>query len=119
QVVGPVGACASPLEVAGMLLQTRGSHSVRPKGFGHFPRRRCTMGRRSLKGRGAFTALALVAVVTLVGTSCAKGRTATSGAGVRAYNVFVQKFRYHGFAASFETRNLQLNCSNQESFRLA
>ena len=74
------------------------------------------MGRRSLKGRGAFTALALVAVVTLVGTSCAKGRTATSGAGVRAYNVFVQKFRYHGLAASFKTGNLQLNFSNQESF---
>ena len=74
------------------------------------------MGRRSLKGRGAFTALALVAVVTLVGTSCAKGRTATSGAGVRAYNVFVQKFRYHGLAASFKIGNLQLNFSNQESF---
>jgi hypothetical protein len=57
-----------------------------------------------------------VAILALVGSACSKGRTATAGSGVVAYNVFVQKFTYHGMPASFKTGNFQINLANKETF---
>jgi hypothetical protein len=74
------------------------------------------MGERSSRGRRpAFTVLSLAAVMLLVGTACAKGRS-NSSSGPTAYNVFAQRFSYHGFPASFKTGNIQINFSNKESF---
>jgi hypothetical protein len=66
--------------------------------------------------RGAWgRRLTSVAVVMLLGTltaSCSKGR----GGGGTAYDVFAQKFRYHGMPSSIPSGNLQVNFSNRESF---
>ena len=66
--------------------------------------------RRSIHGgwRGA----ALVAVVVLVATACSKSSTPASP----IYDVFAQKFRFHGMPASIPSGNLQINFSNKESF---
>jgi len=68
-------------------------------------------------GRGqVFGGVALIAVLLLVGSACSKGRSASSGSGVIAFNVFAQKFRYNGMPASIKTGNIQINFSNRESF---
>src|SRR2546422_9536028 len=63
----------------------------------------------------AFGAVALAAVLLLIGTACSKGRS-SAGSGVVAFNVFAQKFRYNGMPASIKTGNIQINFSNRESF---
>ncbi len=63
--------------------------------------------------RRRVAALAMAAVVALIGSACSKGR---SGSGVVAYDVFAQKFRYHGLPANFKSSNIQINFSNKESF---
>ena len=57
-------------------------------------------------------AVALAAVLLLVGSACSKGR----GGGVTSYDVFAQKFRYSGMPSSIKTGDIQLNFSNKESF---
>src|SRR3989442_10980435 len=75
------------------------------------------MTRRS-GGRGSLpTLLWLSVALVLVGSACAKGRETTSS-GPTAYNVFAQKFSYHGFPASFKTGNIQINFSNKETFSI-
>jgi hypothetical protein len=84
-------------------------------------------GRVVLAGTGGSTegsvfrwrgVVALLAGLVLVASGCAKGRSAgaSAGAGVRAYDVFAQKFSYHGMPTSIATGNIQLNFSNRESF---
>jgi hypothetical protein len=65
-------------------------------------------------GRGVPVA-ALLVVMVLLGTACSKGR---SGTGATAYNVFVQKFTYHGMPASIKTGDIQVNFSNKEAFSI-
>jgi Sulfocyanin (SoxE) domain len=55
----------------------------------------------------------LLATFVLVASGCSKGRTT---GGVRAYNIFAQKFRYHDVPASIPSGNIQINFSNKESF---
>jgi len=50
----------------------------------------------------------------LVATGCSKGRT--TGSGVRAYDIYAQKFRYNGVPATIPSGNIQINFSNHESF---
>jgi hypothetical protein len=69
-------------------------------------------GHRTGRRRRA-TAVAMAAVVALLGSACSKGRT---GSGVVAYNVFVQQFRYHSLPSSIKTGNIQINFSNKETF---
>src|SRR5438132_13290131 len=65
-------------------------------------------------GRGSsLGVVALVGVVLLLGAACSKGR---AGSGVVAYDVFAQKFRYHGLPTTFPTGNVLVNFSNRESF---
>jgi hypothetical protein len=61
----------------------------------------------------AFGIVALAALLVLVSSACSKGR---GGSGGVSYDVFVQKFRYHGLPASIPTGNVQINFSNKESF---
>ena len=59
----------------------------------------------------------LMMALVLVATGCSKNRNdAAAGAGVRAYDIFAQKFRYNGVPASIPSGNIQLNFSNRESF---
>lgn len=58
-------------------------------------------------------AIALLAAMVLVASGCSKGRSAS---GVRAYNVFAQKFRYNGMPTTIPAGNIQINFSNKESF---
>jgi hypothetical protein len=58
---------------------------------------------------------ALVVALVLVATGCSKGRS-DAGTGVRAYDIFAQKFTYNGVPASIPSGNIQLNFSNRESF---
>ena len=58
--------------------------------------------------------IAAIAVLVLVASGCSKGRSTASG--VRAYDVFAQKFRYNGMPASIPAGNFQVNFSNKESF---
>jgi hypothetical protein len=60
----------------------------------------------------------LSTAVVLVASGCAKGRESTTSSGPTAYNVYAQKFSYHGFPASFKTGNIQINFSNKESFTI-
>src|SRR5437870_681140 len=55
---------------------------------------------------------ALVAVVVLSATACSKSSTPTTA----TYDVFAQKFRYHGMPASVSGGDMQINFSNKESF---
>jgi hypothetical protein len=55
---------------------------------------------------------ALVAVVVVSATACSKSSTPTTA----SYDVFAQKFRYHGMPASIPAGDLQINFSNKESF---
>jgi hypothetical protein len=64
-----------------------------------------------LRRRGV---VALLAVLVLVASGCSKGRSTATG--VTAYNVFAQKFSYHGMPTSIPTGNFQINFSNKESF---
>ena len=70
------------------------------------------MGNRAASRRRAAGAVALAAVLMLVGSACSKGR----GGSVTSYGVFAQKFRYNGMPASIKTGNIQINFSNKESF---
>ena len=72
------------------------------------------MGNRAAGRRRAAGAVALAAVLMLVGAACSKGR----GGGVTSYDVFAQKFRYNGMPASIKTGNIQINFSNRESFSI-
>lgn len=50
-------------------------------------------------------------------SGCTKGRTAeTGGAGVRAYDVFAQNFRFHNMSTTLPSGNIQINFTNRESF---
>ena len=70
-----------------------------------------------MKGFGSFGrwkgVAAILAVLVLVASGCSKGR---SGSGVVAYDVFAQKFRFNGMAATIPAGNMQINFSNRESF---
>jgi hypothetical protein len=55
-------------------------------------------------------AVALVSVLALVGAACSKSAKTTP-----AYDVFVQKFRFHGLPTSFTGGNVIINFSNKES----
>ena len=59
--------------------------------------------------------IAAVAVLVLVASGCSKGRDSTA-TGVRAYDVFAQKFKYNGMPTSIPAGNFQVNFSNKESF---
>jgi hypothetical protein len=68
---------------------------------------------------GSKRLISLLAVLLLAATGCAKGRTNVdtgSGGGVRAYDVYAQKFSYHNMPASIPAGNIQINFSNRESF---
>ena len=80
-----------------------------------------------MAGTGGFTegsvvrwrgVLALIAGLVLVASGCSKGRSAdaSAGAGVRAYDIFVQNFSYHDMPATIPSGNFQVNFSNRESF---
>jgi len=57
--------------------------------------------------------------LVLVASGCSKNRNDTaSGGGVRAYDIFAQKFTYNGVPASIPAGNIQLNFSNRESFSI-
>jgi hypothetical protein len=58
--------------------------------------------------------IAAIAVLVLVASGCSKGRSTATG--VRADDVFAQKFRYNGMPASLPAGNFQINFSNKESF---
>lgn len=61
----------------------------------------------------------LVMALVLVASGCSKNRNDTaSGGGVRAYDIFAQKFTYNGVPASIPAGNIQLNFSNRESFSI-
>jgi hypothetical protein len=66
----------------------------------------------SRRARSAVT-LALAAVVALVGAGCSKSTPAASGP--TTYSVFVQKFRFHGLPATFQSGNITIDFSNKES----
>jgi hypothetical protein len=57
---------------------------------------------------------ALVAVVVIVASGCTKSSSNTPT--TPSYDVFAQKFRYHGMPASIPGGDLQINFSNKESF---
>jgi hypothetical protein len=60
--------------------------------------------------------VAMFGAIILIASACSKGRDATAGSGVVAYDVFAQKFSYHGLPASIPAGNMQINFSNRESF---
>ena len=66
--------------------------------------------RRSLRA-GKVTAL--VATLLLVATACSKS---TSTPANPTYDVFAQKFRFHGLPATIPSGNFEINFSNKESF---
>ena len=66
------------------------------------------MGRSLRAGNVA----ALVATLVLVATACSKSSTPANP----TYNVFAQKFRFHGLPATIPSGNFQVNFSNKESF---
>jgi hypothetical protein len=67
------------------------------------------MGRSVRAGKVA----ALVATLLLVATACSKS---TNTPASPSYDVFAQKFRYHGMPATIPSGDLQVNFSNKESF---
>ena len=56
---------------------------------------------------------AMVATLVLVTTACSKSSSTTP-----SYDVFAQKFRYHGMPSSIPSGDLQINFSNKESFTI-
>ena len=56
---------------------------------------------------------ALVATLLLVATACSKSSNTPSSP---VYNVFAQKFRFHGMPATIPSGNFEINFSNKESF---
>lgn len=67
------------------------------------------------RSRRAAALLSVTVLVTLAG--CTKGRTAeTGGAGVRAYDVFAQSFKFHNMPATLPSGNIQINFTNRETF---
>ena len=69
--------------------------------------------------RGWILTLLLLPAVIVASTSCAKGSTISSGGGgLRTYDVFVQKFRYHGMPTSIPHGPFAINFSNRESFQI-
>ena len=68
----------------------------------------------SVRGRGRlFTIGALIATLMLLGSACSKSSNTPSNP---TYNVFAQKFRFHGMSATIPSGNFQINFSNKESF---
>jgi hypothetical protein len=67
------------------------------------------VGRVRVRSVGA---VALAAVLVLLGSSCSKGR----GGGGTVYDVFAQKFRYNGMPSSIKTGDIQIDFSNKEAF---
>ena len=68
----------------------------------------------SVRGRGRlFTIGALIATLVLLGAACSNSSNTPSSP---IYNVFAQKFRFHGMPATIPSGNLQINFSNKESF---
>ena len=65
---------------------------------------------RSFGGRRIAT---LVGIVVLVATGCSKSNNTPTSS---IYDIFAQKFRYHGMSGSIPSGNLQINFSNKESF---
>ena len=61
--------------------------------------------------RGA-RVVALAAVVVFVASACSNDSTSAAP----IYNVFAQKFRFHGMPGTIPSGNLQINFSNKESF---
>jgi hypothetical protein len=75
------------------------------------------MGERSSRARRpAFTVLPLAAVMLLVGTACAKGRSDSTSSGPPLTTVFVQQFRYHGLPTTMKSGIHQFLFENRESF---
>jgi hypothetical protein len=69
-------------------------------------------GSRTRRAAALFSVIVLVALV-----GCTKGRTAQAGgAGVRAYDVFAQNFRFHNMPPTLPSGNIQINFTNRESF---
>jgi hypothetical protein len=58
---------------------------------------------------------ALVAAVVLVASGCSSDSSSSTPA-APVYDVFAQKFRFHGMPASIPAGNFQVNFSNKESF---
>ena len=68
----------------------------------------------SVRGRSRkFTIGALIATLVLLGSACSNSSNTPSSP---IYNVFAQKFRFHGMPATIPSGNLQINFSNKESF---
>jgi hypothetical protein len=68
----------------------------------------------SVRGQGRLFAIgALIATLMLLGSACSKSSNTPSSP---IYNVFAQKFRYHGMPGTIPSGNLQINFSNKESF---
>ncbi|MDP9235238.1 MAG: hypothetical protein M3P01_11925 [Actinomycetota bacterium] len=59
--------------------------------------------------------VALTIVAVTVG-ACSKSNDNGSSSGGRIYNVFVQKFRFHGMPSSLASGNFTVNFTNRESF---
>jgi hypothetical protein len=68
----------------------------------------------SVRGQGRlFTIGALIATLVVLGSACSNSSNTPSSP---IYNVFAQKFRFHGMPATIPSGNLQINFSNKESF---
>jgi hypothetical protein len=68
----------------------------------------------SVRGQGRlFTIGVLIATLMLLGAACSNSENTPSSP---IYNVFAQKFRFHGMPATIPSGNLQINFSNKESF---
>jgi hypothetical protein len=67
---------------------------------------------------GVTTVLALAAVLTLMSTSCSKGRSDSGGssAAPKLTSVYVQKFRFHGLPATLKAGYTQFYFQNKEAF---
>ena len=64
-------------------------------------------------GDRKFTIGALIATLVLLGSACSNSSNSPSSP---IYNVFAQKFRFHGMPGTIPSGNLQINFSNKESF---
>ncbi len=68
----------------------------------------------SVRGRSRlFTIGVLIATLMLLGSACSNSSNTPSSP---IYNVFAQKFRFHGMPGTIPSGNLQINFSNKESF---
>ena len=60
--------------------------------------------------------LALAVVAGTVGACSKSNNNSTSSGSGRIYNVFVQKFRFHGMPSSLSSGNFTVDFTNRESF---